>query len=337
MIRRALLALLLASTTAHADPQVLRMAAIAPDGTSWARDLKAFARAIETTTGGQLRMKWYLGGIAGDEPTALERVRKKQLDGVAGAIFCQSLAPSLRATNVPGLFHSRDEALYVVGRMHGILDEEMRKNGFANLGESAFGFDVILSHKPVRSMADLRSGRFWMWDLNPVWKAMLDEFGVPHVDSSVVDAAQVVAAEKLDGMIVFPAAALAYQWSTQMQYYTNLPTAFMPACMVIANATFDALPLERQQQLRSIAAQFFARFNDSGRLMDDALLNGLFEKQGLKRIEPSAAFRDEFARAAENAREKLPDSLVSREMLRKVKEWQAEYQRERHTAKEVAR
>src|SRR5436305_1604458 len=128
--------ILLLASIAQADPQVLRMAAIAPDGTSWARDLKAYARSLETESHGELRMKWYLGGIAGDELTSVERVRKKQLDGVAGAIFCQSLAPSLRATNVPGLFSSRDEALYVLNRMHPIVDEEMRKNGFANLGES---------------------------------------------------------------------------------------------------------------------------------------------------------------------------------------------------------
>jgi TRAP-type C4-dicarboxylate transport system substrate-binding protein len=335
-MKYAAICLFLAST-AHADPQVLRMAAIAPEGTSWARDLKAFAREVEANSHGELRMKWYLGGIAGDELTSVERVRKKQLDGVAGAIFCQSLAPSLRATNVPGLFGSRDEALYVVNRMRPIIEEEMRKNGFANLGDSAFGFDVILSHKPVRSMADLRGGKFWMWDLNPVWQSMLKTMGVPFVASSVEKASQTVEANKLDGMIVFPAAALAYQWSTQMQHYTNLPTAFMPACMVMSNATFDALPIERQQLIRTTAAKFFVRFGDTGRLIEDQLLGGLFEKQGLKRVEPSQAFRDEFRAAAHKARETLPNELVSREMLQKIQGWQTEFQKERHAAREPTR
>ena len=60
-------------------------------------------------------MKWYLGGIAGDELAALERVKRGQLDGEAGAIFCQRLAPTLRVARVPGLFESREEFIYVVG------------------------------------------------------------------------------------------------------------------------------------------------------------------------------------------------------------------------------
>jgi TRAP-type C4-dicarboxylate transport system substrate-binding protein len=334
---RALLAGFLFVSTGHAEPRVVRMAAIAPDGTSWARDLKALAREIETGSHGELRMKWYLGGIAGDELTAIERVRKKQLDGVGGAIFCQSLAPSLRATNLPGLFHSRDEALYTAGRMRSIIEEEMRKNGFAFLGLGAFGFDIILSHKPVRSLSDLRAGRFWAWNENPLWKVMLDELKVRHIDSSVVDASRVIEEKKLDGMIVFPSAALAYQWSTQMQYYTNLPTAFMPACLVMSNATFDSLPLAQQQLIRETSAKFFSRFNDMSRLMDDALLSGLFEKQGLKRVEPSAAFREEFVAATTKARGQIPESLITKDTLKKVLEWQADFRRERHSSRESSR
>ena len=67
----------------------LRMAAIAPEGTSWARLLTDFADEVERSTHGKLRVKWQLGGIAGYELTTLERVRKGELAGLAGAIFCQ--------------------------------------------------------------------------------------------------------------------------------------------------------------------------------------------------------------------------------------------------------
>ena len=57
-----------------AEPTVLRMAAIAPEGTSWARELKAFARNLERATDGAVRVKWYLGGVAGDEAEEVERI-----------------------------------------------------------------------------------------------------------------------------------------------------------------------------------------------------------------------------------------------------------------------
>ena len=46
--------LVAAGATAHAEPRVFRMAAIAPEGTSWARELKAMARDIETASHGEL-------------------------------------------------------------------------------------------------------------------------------------------------------------------------------------------------------------------------------------------------------------------------------------------
>jgi TRAP-type C4-dicarboxylate transport system substrate-binding protein len=84
----------------RAEPVRLRMAAVAPEGSEWARELHATSREVATATGGEVQIKWYLGGIAGDELAALARVRRGQLDGMGGASFCVRLAPSLRALQV---------------------------------------------------------------------------------------------------------------------------------------------------------------------------------------------------------------------------------------------
>src|SRR5437879_2846744 len=103
MRRAVLLALttmlgLTTSTPATAEPIVLRMAAVAPEGTAWAREGHALERDIAELTHGQVRIKWYLNGIAGDEMTMLDRIRREQLDGVASAgMMCQKLAPTMRA------------------------------------------------------------------------------------------------------------------------------------------------------------------------------------------------------------------------------------------------
>ena len=118
------LALLLSSLTAHADTTVLRMAAIAPDGTSWARELKAFARDVEARTDGAVKVKWYLGGIAGEEYESLDRINRDQLDGAAGAMICDKLAPTLRVLRVPGLVRDRAEALHVINSLRAPIDGE---------------------------------------------------------------------------------------------------------------------------------------------------------------------------------------------------------------------
>src|SRR5262249_54432641 len=137
------LALLLAlGGTAHADPVTLRFASIAPDGTVWAHQLKQFARDVEATSHCELRIKWYLSGVAGDEFATLARLRDGQLDGSTGTELCQRLAPSLRATTVFGLFESREEADWVLARIRSIVDEEMHRAGFVDLGVVSFGHMV---------------------------------------------------------------------------------------------------------------------------------------------------------------------------------------------------
>ena len=61
---------------------VVRMATPAPEGTGWAREIHAISREVEAATHDGVKLKWYLGGIAGDELQMGERVRRDQLDGV---------------------------------------------------------------------------------------------------------------------------------------------------------------------------------------------------------------------------------------------------------------
>src|SRR5690348_4499292 len=86
---------LLLAATAMGDPVRLRFATVAPQGTGWAREIDAFTRDVATATDGGVQLKWYMGGIAGDEFEVIDRIHKDQLDGAALSIACEKLAPSL--------------------------------------------------------------------------------------------------------------------------------------------------------------------------------------------------------------------------------------------------
>lgn len=321
-------ALLLFAATAGADPPKvrLRMAAIAPDGTAWARELKALSRDIEASTGGQVDMKWYLGGIAGDELAAIERVQKGQLDGAAGASFCERLGPSLKVTRIVGLFQDRDETRHVIARLRPTLDAEFDQRGFVNLGVSGFGNAILFTRTPVRSMAELRQGKYFIWELDDVWVKLLPEMGVHAVPLPVSEAARAYDEGRTDGFIVIPSGALAFQWSTRAKYYSDLRAGFLPGCMTIARRAFDALPIASQQAIRTAVAKFMIRFEDVGRATDAALLGGLFEKQGLRQVPVSTSFRAEFLDQARQLRDKV--KIVPAEMFSQVQGWLADYRAE---------
>ena len=63
-MRRALALALLVGGTCFADGAVtLRLAAVAPDGTAYARELRAFGRDVEQLSNGAVHVKWYFGAV----------------------------------------------------------------------------------------------------------------------------------------------------------------------------------------------------------------------------------------------------------------------------------
>jgi TRAP-type transport system periplasmic protein len=297
------------------EQTVLRMAAIAPEGTSWARELKAFARGVEKQTDGAVRVKWYLGGVAGDESEEVARIRRDQLDGAAGAMVCEILAPSLAVTRVGGLLHNRADASRVVNQLTPTLIEEFQRNGFVFLGAAGFGLDVIFSRTPIRSLADMRRSKFWIRKYDDVLRSSLSAIGVQIVQLPYSEATQAYADGRIDGFIATPASALAFQWATLTHAYTDIKVAYLPGCMAIATRAFDKLPFAQQQAVRQESAALAVRFEDVGRQFDHQLLDEIFDKHGLTRVVPSPAFVRELNAALLEARAKIDPKLVSPSLL----------------------
>jgi TRAP-type C4-dicarboxylate transport system substrate-binding protein len=323
MILLSLAALLAASSAPRADePAVtLRMATIAPDGTAWAREARAFARAIETSTDGAVRVKWYFGAIAGSELAALERLRRGQLDGMAGSLYCEQLAPSLRALEIMGMVRSPHEAANVLKALGPQVERELAGTPlralFVSLG---FGHIVLFTRRPVRSLAELRQGHYWIWESDEVMRNQLAAMGVSTVPLPLEEGVRAYEEHRVDGFFVVAQGALAFQYSSVARYYTDLETAFLPGCVVVRIASLDQLRYAHQLQLLDAAAKLKARFEDVGSHMDDQLLGALFVKQGLEAVPMSAAFREEWMRAGRAAYEQLREQLVPPTTARQVLE-----------------
>lgn len=312
-------------SVARAEPHVLRIATAAPDGSGWARELKAVTRELEAESRGQMTVKWYFGSVAGTELEVEDRIRRKQLDGIAsGGMECMRLAPTMRIARLPGLFENRDEVMYVLARLRPEIEGELRKAGFVNLGWSGFGFDAVFSRAPVTSMADLRAAKFWLWTQDPVWQAAAHEMGIPFVVSEPNDAAAAFRSQALAGMIANPSVALVFQWSTDARYFTPLNASFLPVCVLLTVSAYEELDADAQAQLRAASAKMLSRVNMVSEEADRALLDGLFEKQGLHRVPLSPQFKRAFLDETRRARAALGDKLVPAALLRRVDDYLAE-------------
>jgi TRAP-type C4-dicarboxylate transport system substrate-binding protein len=310
---------LAAQSTPAPEPTTLRMAAIAPAGTTWGKLLTAFGDEVEHSTRGQLRIKWSLGGIAGDELTTLERVRKGELAGLAGAIFCQRVAPSLRVLEVAGLARNDDEASEVLEKLRPLFYEESRATPFTFLAiSSGFGHRVLFSRTAVHRLADLKQQRYWVYDLDELEREQLRLMGANIVPLPIEQAGDAYDHGRVDGFFSIPWAAVAYRYGVRARYFTDLDSMFLPACVIVSRPVFDHLGGEAQRALVDAAAHVEARFGRLGRQQHDDLLDRVFPRQGLRAAPMSSEFREEYLEAARAASARLGPHLVPLLLVRRV-------------------
>jgi TRAP-type C4-dicarboxylate transport system substrate-binding protein len=299
---------------------------IAPEGTPWARELNNFARDVEASTAGRVRVKWYFGGIAGDELEALERIKRGQLDGEAGATFCEHLAPSMRVTRIWGVLQSRGELSHVMKQLRPALDQEFATNGFVNLGLASFGRVILFTRRPVRTMEDLRGQRMWVWRSDDMGRKMFEGMGVRVVTTELNDAGQAYDERRHDGFSSIAIGALAFQWSSRTPYYSDMTLGMLPACLAVSQRAFNLLSQVDREALRAAGAKLSLRIDDAGDSQEDQLVEKLFEKQGLKRVRPTPQLRQEFLSAARAGRDKLEG--IAPDLLERVLTWLADFRSE---------
>ncbi|HEY1585420.1 MAG TPA: TRAP transporter substrate-binding protein DctP [Polyangia bacterium] len=323
-----LVALCSLPTRAHAQT-VIRMATPVPEGTLWAREIHRFEEHVDKETAGQVRFKVYFGGIAGDELQVGERIRREQLDGAfSGGQLCMRAAPSMRVMRVLGLFQGRAELNYVLGRLKPIIDEEFRKAGFINLGLVGVGPELIFTRRPIRSLAEVKAIKLWTWSLDNTLGPGLDGLGFNTLRADLGDAGRLYDEGKVDGFISAPTAALAFQWSARSRYMLPLRLASLDACIIIAERAFDPLPDSFKTIIRNAVAFTATHCEELGKEQDEALLGGLFAKQGLATLPLTPETRSQFFTEARQLRDKMAGTLVPTPLLDRVLSLLADYRAE---------
>lgn len=318
---------------AAADAErVIRIASIAPEGTAYARELRALAAETLAETHGRVRIKTYFGAVAGEEHDAWGRVQRGQIDGVASAaMLCEELSPTMRVMRMPGLFRSREEAVAILSRIKPLADQEFAHAGAHNLGGVMVGPVILFSREPLHSLAEVRRHTMWIWDADKVMMPVYPVLGFSVLPLPINEATHAFEQKRHDGFVATPAAALAFQWSTLARYYEPLTVAYLVGCLVVANRAYDELTLPDQQALSGAAAKTIMRLDEVGRDMDAQLLGGLFEKQGVQRVPVSNQLLVEYDVASVRARaELMAHHEVDPELVGKVEQMLSELRAHEH-------
>jgi len=269
--------------------QTLKIATIAPEGSSWMNDMRAGAKAIEEHTNGRVKFKFYGGGVQGNDKQVQRKMRTGQLHGGAftsGGLNMFQDDADLFA--LPMMFNSVDEARYVRGQLEGELRQRLEQAGYVNFGFAAAGFAYMMSNKPLRTLADLDGQKIWIPEGDPVGFAALRALGVAPVVMPVTDVMTGLQTDLLDSVTVPPVGAVVFQWHTRLKYITNVPVAYVYAALLIDRKAFARIGPEDQQVVREVMEGIYRKFDQNGVRDNDQALQALLES-GLQMVEPDPA------------------------------------------------
>lgn len=333
-ITTLLLTLTLALVAAPAQAEktwVLKFATLAPAGTTWVKLLEEWAQKVKSESGGRLVFKIYPGGVQGDEPDVLKKIRFGQLQGGAftGYGIGQIYSPA-RVLELPFLFENIDEIDYVRERLMPTIKQGYRDNGYELVGWMEVGYIYFFSKAPIATLDDLRERRIWYWQGDPLGKAFFDASGLSPIPLSIIDVYTSLSTGMIDTVYAPPLGAIALQWFTRTHYITNVPMANGIGSLVVSRRFYQSLPQDLQKLLKRTGEETGAKLIEATR-RDNLEALALMKERGMTLVEADTSLisGDIETISQQAARELMDDGYIPETMLHKVNDWLAEYRAKR--------
>jgi TRAP-type transport system periplasmic protein len=304
---------------------VIKFATLAPEGSSWMKQMRQLALEVSEKTQGQVKFKFYPGGVSGDEKDVIRKIRIGQLHsaGFTG-VGLGDILPEVRVLDLPFLFETSEEVAYVYNAMNEYFMRAFEEKGYVLLGWVPVGWVHFFSVPKIESIEDLRLSRPWLWAGDPLVESAYQAMDVNPVPLALPDILMSLQTGMVDVVYGSPQGTLALQWFSRVKYMTSFRMGYATGGVLISKRKFNQLPEDVQSVLKSTAK------NHLNKLMKIIQSENMESIQIMKENgvtltpELSKNAKSDFLQAGVKAREQLTGKLFSNELLKKVESFIAE-------------
>jgi TRAP-type C4-dicarboxylate transport system substrate-binding protein len=305
MLRVLVLSLLALWLAPAGAALTLKIATLAPDGTSWMERMRAGAEEVASRTAGRLSFRFYPGGVMGNDQAVLRRIRLGQLHG--GALTVGGLAeihPDTQIYSLPFTFRSYAEVDQVRQRMDPLVEERLRRGGFVSFGLSDGGFAYLMSARPVRGVDDLKGARVWVPEGDRISRSAFEATGVSPVSLPLTDVLTGLQTGLVDTVASSLAGAIALQWHTRVRHVTDVPLLYLYGALVVDAKIFGQASREDQAVARAVMSRVFQDLDRRSR-EDDAQARQALARQGIGFLESGPQERERWQAPIARAMDRL--------------------------------
>lgn len=246
---------------AAAKPVRVKLATLAPKGTSFHIILQEMGEKWKAAADGGVALTMFTDGSMGSEGDMVRRIRLGQLHAglltASGITEIESEVSGFQ--NIPLAFRSLDEAAWVREQLAPRFEQQIAAKGFILLGWCDSGWWRIFSKKPVRTPDALRGEKLNIGTDSPGMATLARSMGMQPVELVPTN----VLVSLQTGLITItpspPIYALTGQFFTPAPHMLELNWAPLVGGIVMGKKTWDELTPAQQEVVRTSAVDACAK------------------------------------------------------------------------------
>jgi TRAP-type C4-dicarboxylate transport system substrate-binding protein len=281
----------------------------------WDKALREMGAEWSQATQGRVTLRVYPGGVAGDEPDIVRKIRIGQLQ--AAAVTTAGLAdidPAFQVFGIPMFFDSYPELYTVLDRMEGTLKQRLDAKGFVLLNWGHGGWVYFFTKTPVRSVAELKRAKLFVWAgddrMVQLWKGN----GFSPVALAATDILTGLQTGMIEAYPTTPLIALTLQWYRQTPNMVGIGMAPLVGGLVVSKQAWNRIT-EADRAKVLAACQKLERRLQTGVPRQDTTAVEEMKKRGLAVTAVPPAAAAEWRATAEQFAAQMRGAIVPPDVL----------------------
>jgi TRAP-type C4-dicarboxylate transport system substrate-binding protein len=298
--------------------KTISIATLAPPGSTWMKVFDAWNREVRRRSNKTLELRFYSGGVQGDESEVIRKIRSGRLDGAAVTAvgLAQIYRPAL-VFGIPGILKNYQQLDAARSALAPEMNPKFAESGFQMLGWADVGQSYVMSTQPIMKPADLAPRKPWVWRDDLVLPAFFKVVKSNPVPLQLPEVLGALQTNRIDTVITTPVAAIALQWGPRISQLLDFPLTVVIGGTVMGQKQWDSLTPEQKTIMTETSAQFHALARKNLRADEEKALASIKE-HNVKVNVPSEADKAEWLKVGAEVRKQLTGQIADQALVDRV-------------------
>lgn len=328
-------AVCLGASGSAAEPAAkVKLATLAPKGSSFHHALQEMGEKWRQAPGGAVTLTLFTDGSMGGEVDMVRKMRIGQIQAAAlTAVGLSEIEKSVSALQfMPMMFRSWEEVDYVLEKLAPTLEKKFADKGYVVLFWTYAGWVKFFSRQPAAHPDDYKKAKIFSWAGSREGFDLMRRLGYKPVALETADILPGLQTGLIDAVPTIPVYANAGQFYNQASHMLDMNWAPIVGGAVITKKVWDRISPAGQTALREAAAAAGRKIKEQSRKENDEAVEAM-RKRGLK-VQPLTPENEKaWRRVAEEIYPSIRENLVPADMFDAVQKLLREFRAAQSPAK----